>query len=39
MLHPVYFEDEFCIEIDTKEDLEMAGDLIGMAFNYYGGLS
>ena len=28
MLHPVYFEDEFCIEIDTKEDLEMANNLV-----------
>ena len=28
MLHPVYFDDEFCMEIDTKEDLEMANNLV-----------
>ena len=24
ILHPVYFTEEFCMEIDTKEDLEVA---------------
>lgn len=24
ILHPLYFTEEFCMEIDTKEDLEMA---------------
>ena len=24
ILHPIYFDEEFCMEIDTKEDLKMA---------------
>ena len=28
MLHPVYFEDEFCVEIDTERDLETANKLV-----------
>ena len=27
MLRPLYFDDEFCMEIDTKEDLEIAKNL------------
>lgn len=28
LLHPLYFNEELCIEIDTKEELEMAGRII-----------
>ena len=28
ILRPLYFEEEFCMEIDTKEDLELAKNLI-----------
>ena len=30
ILHPLYFDDEFCMEIDTKEDLEKAKNLLLM---------
>jgi len=29
LLHPLYFTEEFCMEIDTKEDLEVARSLFG----------
>jgi choline kinase len=28
-LHPIYYNDEFCMEIDTREDLETANSLLG----------
>ena len=28
ILHPIYFTEEFCMEIDTKEDLEIARSLL-----------
>ena len=30
ILHPLYFADEVCLEIDTKQDLEIARNLFGI---------
>ena len=33
LLYPQYFNDELCMEIDTKEELEIAERIINMDFH------
>ena len=35
LLHPLYFTEEFCMEIDTKEDLDLARDLLKIKFSEF----